>query len=176
MVSKTMELHRKEAPKRLKVAVITISTSKFESFIRRERFEDKSGDLIITTLKEKGHDIIFYTIIPDHKGLIKEYVKYIVDKYNPDVIITTGGTGITSTDVTIEALKELFEKEIEGFGEYFRKISIEKSGLGAIISRAIAGVYKKVAIFSLPGSPDGVKIGMEIIVNEVTHIVKHVKE
>ncbi len=173
---RTMEVHKKEAPKKLSIAILTISTSKFEQKIKGEKVEDLSGDIIKNEMKSMGNEIIFYTIIPDHKGIIKEFVKYIVDKYSPDVIITTGGTGITKTDVTIEAMKELFEKTIEGFGEYFRKISIERSGTGAIISRATAGIYKGVVIFCLPGSPDGVKIGMDIIKREIFHIVKHAKE
>ncbi len=173
---KTMEIHKREAPKKLRFAVLTISTSKFEKMIKNESVDDLSGRIIIEHIKNMGCETIFYTILPDHKGIIQEFIKYIIDRYNPDVIITTGGTGITRTDVTIEALEELFEKRLDGFGEYFRRLSVEKSGLGAIISRATAGIYKSIVIFSLPGSPDAVKIGMDIISREVFHIVKHAKE
>ncbi len=175
-----MEKHKSEAPKSVKIAVVTISTSKFDFLwsknLSLEETADESGKLIIKKLKDSGHEIVFYTIVPDHEGLIVEMIDHIIETYNPDVIITTGGTGITSKDVTIEALESIFDKKIEGFGELFRRISIEKVGYGALISRATAGVVDGVAIFALPGSPNAVEIGMEIILKEITHIVKHAKE
>ncbi len=175
-----MEKHRSESPEKVRVAVVTISTSKFDFLwsknLNLEETADESGKLIIKKLRDEGHDVVFYTIIPDHEGLIVEMIDHIIDTYNPDAIITTGGTGITSKDVTIEALENIFDKKIDGFGELFRKISIEKVGYGALISRATAGVVDGVVVFALPGSPNAVEIGMDIILKELTHIVKHARE
>jgi len=105
-----------------------------------------------------------------------EILDYIASTYAPDVVITTGGTGVGGKDVTIEALESVFDKKLEGFGELFRKISLKEVGSAALLSRATAGVYDDIAVFALPGSPDGVRTGMEIILKEACHIVKHVRE
>ena len=90
-----------------------------------------------------------------------------------DAIFTTGGTGLESRDITIETLKPLYDKEINGFGEIFRLKSYEELGSGALLSRASAGIYNKTIIFSMPGSPNAVKTAMDIISDEIGHLVKH---
>lgn len=179
-MSITTEKHKAQAPKKLKAGVVTISDSKHDYLWSKnktlEEAEDASGKLIINALKKAGHDVIFYTIIPDHEGLIVEMVDHVAFNYAPDIIVTTGGTGVGRKDVTIEALESIFEKSIEGFGEFFRKEGFEKLGSAALLSRATAGIYEGVVVFALPGSPDAVETGMGIILKEATHIVKHVKE
>ena len=93
-----------------------------------------------------------------------------------DVIITTGGTGLDSRDITVETVELLFNKKIEGFGELFRAKSFEEIGSAALLSRATAGIYKKTIIFSMPGSPNAVKTALNLIVDELPHFVHHVKK
>jgi len=172
----THELHKAKAPKKLSFAVITISNSKFIKFSNGENPEDLSGEKIISSLKENAHDVIFHTIIPDQEEMIYGIIDYVIEKFSPDVIVTTGGTGVSYSDVTIETLRSLFDKEMEGFGEIFRKLSYEEIGSSAILSRATAGIYSNTAIFALPGSPSAVELGIKLILQEAPHIVKHVKE
>ena len=93
-----------------------------------------------------------------------------------EVIITTGGTGISKRDITIETIKPLFQKELDGFGEIFRYESYKEVGTGAILSRATAGVYNGTLIVALPGSPHAVDLGMKIIIPELGHLVKHLND
>ncbi|MBI5229630.1 MogA/MoaB family molybdenum cofactor biosynthesis protein [Candidatus Micrarchaeota archaeon] len=171
-MSSTTAEHRKHAPKFVRAAVITVSDSKF----RGESTGDDSGSFILNALKNEGHEIAFYTIVPDVKAHIVEALEKASERYSPNVIVTAGGTGISPKDVTIEALEPLFEKKLDGFGEIFRSISYDRLGSTAFLSRATAGIYKNAVVFCLPGSPDAVKTGMELILREACHIVKHLKE
>lgn len=179
-MGETTDKHKAEAPKTLRAAVITVSDSKYDYLWSKnkslEETEDVSGKLIVDGLGEEGHEVVFYTIIPDHEGVIVETLDYIAATYAPDVIVTTGGTGVAWKDVTIEALESVFDKKLEGFGELFRKISFDELGSAALLSRATAGVFGDIAVFALPGSPDAVRTGLEIILKEAGHIVKHVRE
>lgn len=169
-----MEKHRKEAPKSVKGAVITLSDSKFKDFLNFKD-NDPSGSIIKDALRE-NNEVVFYSVIPDDAQLLLSMINHIIENYEVDIIITTGGTGIGSRDITIETLKDVFSKELDGFGEIFRYESYKELGTGAILSRATAGVYKEKLIFSLPGSPNAVNLGMKIILPELGHIVKHLKE
>lgn len=179
-MSDTTARHKAEAPKSLRAAVMTISDSKYDYLWSKnkslEEAEDVSGRYIIDTLKKNDHEVVFYTIVPDHEGVIVETLDHISSTYAPDIVITSGGTGIGERDVTIEALESVFDKKIEGFGELFRKISFDEVGSAALLSRATAGVCGGVVVFALPGSPDAVKTGMRLILKEAGHIVKHVRE
>jgi molybdenum cofactor biosynthesis protein B len=178
-MSETTKKHKEEAPSQVRVAVITISDSKFEYLWTKdeslEETEDISGKLIVEALKKAGHEVVFYTIIPDHSGLIAEMVDYIIERYSPEAIITTGGTGIGPRDVTIEALESLYEKSLPGYGELFRQRSFEEIGSAAMLTRASCGVIAGTVVFSLPGSPNAVKLGVELILSELTHLVKHAR-
>src|SRR3990172_8125454 len=179
MASKTTAAHKKKSPKSVKTAVVTISDSKHRyHWIGGKGVETKdlSGNRIITGLREKGHEVVFYCIIPDHAGLILETVDHIASTYSPDVIITTGGTGIGPRDVTIEAMESCFDKIVNGFGELFRLESMKEVGKAAMISRATAGIYNGVIVFCLPGSPNACETGMNLILQEIGHLVKHLKE
>ena len=173
MKSKTMEKHRRSSPSKLSCGVVTLSDSKFQDS-KEGRNTDESGELIIKTIEEK-YDLDSYCIIPDEGKKLLLAVEKMVDK-KIDVIFTTGGTGIGSRDITVETLTPLFEKELTGFGEIFRGETYKELGSGAILSRATAGVYKKTLIFAMPGSPNAVKLGLSIVINELNHLVKHLKE
>jgi len=187
MEGETTRKHRAKAPHKLKAAVLTVSDSKFDylwksrvdngySGVSGEESEDLSGELLVEGLRGEGHDISFYTVLPDHRAMIKSGIDFIVEKYSPDFIVTTGGTGISPWDVTIEAARELYHKEIDGFGEYFRERSFQEIGSAGMLSRASAGVYSGTVIFSLPGSPRACKLGLELIGKEAGHLVKHLRE
>ena len=109
--------------------------------------------------------------------MIQDEVMYVLGLSALDVAIFSGGTGITPTDITIETVTPFFEKTLPGFGEFFRRISYDKVGSAAVLSRAVAGVAKGKAIFCIPGSPDAVKTAVEmLILPEAPHIVKHARE
>lgn len=172
MKSKTMEQHKKNQ-KKVKVGIITLSDSKFKDTSKSED-EDISGQIIKLSLKDQ-HQILAYRLIPDDK----EFLLRILDEMRRDgaeVIITTGGTGISKRDITIETIKPLFQKELDGFGEIFRYESYQEVGTGAILSRATAGVYNGTLIVALPGSPHAVELGMRIIKPELGHMVKHLND
>jgi molybdenum cofactor biosynthesis protein B len=173
MNSETMEKHRASSPSKLSCGVITLSDSKYEDS-KKDENTDKSGELIINAIEEK-YSMDSYCIIPDNGKKLLIAIEKMIDK-KIDVIFTTGGTGIGNRDITIETLSPLFEKELTGFGEIFRAETYKKLGSGAILSRATSGVYNKTLIFAMPGSPNAVKLGISIVINELNHLVKHLKE
>lgn len=128
------------------IAVMTISDS-------RTLEDDKSGDLLVARLQEAGHTLSARTIVTDDKDKIIEALDGFTSDSEIDVVISTGGTGLTGRDVTPEAFRAVFEKEIEGFGEMFRFLSFQKIGTSTLQSRAVAGVAKGTYLFALPGSP-----------------------
>lgn len=145
----------------LNIAVMTVSDSRTEA-------DDKSGKILIDRLNDAGHNLAEKQIVADDIYQMRAVVsQWIAD---PDVhaVITTGGTGLTGRDVTPEAMKILYDKEIEGFGEVFRKISYDLISTSTIQSRAIAGLANGTVIFSLPGSPGACKDGWDgIIVHQL---------
>jgi molybdenum cofactor biosynthesis protein B len=174
MKSKSMEIHKKKAPKSVKAAVLTLSDSKYRD-LQSSEDTDLSGRLIVDSIKEKN-ELVHYKVIPDDAELLISSIEDMIMEHNAEVIITTGGTGIGPRDITIETLEPLFEKELLGFGEIFRYESYKELGTGAIMSRATAGIYKNTVIVSMPGSPNAVKTGLKIVVPELGHLVKHLKE
>ena len=176
-LSETVEKHKAEAPKRLNFAVITCSTSRYKEYVETRRINDPSGDLIIKILRENEHRVTMRKIVTDDKAEIQKAVMRAVKSRKVDVIITSGGTGISPKDVTIEAVQPLIEKELPGFGEIFRLLSYQEIGSAAILTRSIAGIIRGKAIFCLPGSPHSVSTALKkIILPEIGHIIKHVRE
>ena len=117
---------------------------------------DKSGAILVKKIKEENHKLIERKIVKDEKNKIKEILLEWIKKENLDVIITTGGTGLTGRDITPEAIKEIAHKEIPGFGELFRELSYKTIGTSAMQSRACAVLANGKYIFALPGSSGGV--------------------
>ncbi len=116
-------------------------------------------------------------VVADDKAMIEHAVKSVLGNPSVDAAIFSGGTGITSSDVTIETVSAFFEKTLPGFGEIFRKLSYDRVGSAAVMSRAVAGVAKGKALFCIPGSPDAVRISVELLISpEAPHIVKHARE
>ncbi len=170
-------LHRENTKSSFKCAMLTISTSRYEKYRsvdRPERAEDVSGKLIWGMIHVQGGDVVSYVLIPDDIEMIRETLKRYLYS-DADVIISTGGTGLSPADVTIEAVTPFLEKEIPGFGELFRQKSIEQVGNAVLLTRALAGVARQKAIFCLPGSPNAVKLALELVLPEMGHILKHIK-
>ena len=140
----------------INIAIITISDT-------RTIQNDKSGDLLEERIAISGHNLINRNIVKDDFEEITKCVRNLTDQKNIDVIISTGGTGLTGRDITPEVMKTLFDKSIEGFGEMFRWLSYSKIGTSALQSRALAGVSNGTYIFCLPGSPSACKDGWDDI-------------
>ena len=134
----------------INIAILTVSDT-------RTVESDKSGDLLKARIEDYGHRVVARSIVKDEIEVIQTEVKQWIESPSIDVVISTGGTGLTGRDVTPEAFKAIFEKEIEGFGELFRWLSFKKIGTSTIQSRAIAGVAGGTYIFALPGSTGACK-------------------
>lgn len=145
-------------------AVITISTS-------RTLDDDPSGDAIRDALESAGHRVVTREVIRDDLDRIQATANQLVDRRDVDVLITTGGTGVTPDDVTVEAIGPLFDKHLPGFGERFRRESESEIGTRSIATRATAGVIEGVPTFVLPGSESAVSLATdELILPEVGHL------
>jgi molybdopterin adenylyltransferase len=133
-----------------RIAILTVSDS-------RTRENDVSGDTLEMRVREAGHLIAARSIVPDDSQIIVGQLRVWIDDPGVDVVISTGGTGLTGRDVTPEAFRSVFEKEIDGFPVIFHRISFEKVGTSTIQSRACAGVARGTYLFALPGSPGAVR-------------------
>lgn len=147
------------------VAVVTVSST-------RSADDDPAGDAIAAAFKEAGHEVSIREVVRDNFDQVQADVDHLVNRDDVDVVVTTGGTGVTPDDVTIEAVKPLFDKEMPGFGELFRQLSFEEIGTRVVGTRAAGGIAGGVAVFCLPGSENAARLGSEeIIVPEATHLV-----
>jgi molybdenum cofactor biosynthesis protein B len=133
-----------------RIAILTVSDT-------RTRENDISGDTLEARVRDAGHIVAARVIVPDDHTEIVQYLRNWIDDPNVDVVISTGGTGLTGRDVTPEAFRSVFEKEIDGFSIIFHRISFEKIGTSTIQSRACGGVTRGTYLFALPGSPGAVK-------------------
>jgi molybdopterin adenylyltransferase len=143
----------------LSICVITISDTRSEQ-------DDKSGQLLIDKLTEAGHQLARRLIVKDDQAAIEASLRSAIADDAVDVVITTGGTGVTGRDVTPEAFKSVIEKEIAGFGELFRMLSFQQIGTSTIQSRAIAGVAGGTYLFALPGSTSACRDGWDWILKQ----------
>lgn len=175
-MSETTLEHKKKAPEEIGFCVITISDSRYKAQQKGGSSDDISGKLILEKLTDVGYNSLDYTILPDDKEKIAKKVSELIDTASVDVIICTGGTGISNTDVTIEALEGIIEKRIDGFGELFRKVSFDDIGASVMLTRVTAGVSRGVVIFAVPGSPNAVETSLRIMSKEIKHLVKHARE
>ena len=162
--------HKKIAPKKVNIGIITVSSTRaFE--------DDKSGQWISKRARKEGHDVVFYQVIPDKIEAITGMILEAINNHAPQVLLITGGTGISSSDVTIEAVLPMFEKELTAFAPLFAQLSFEKIDSAALLSRATAGIINKTILFCLPGSLKACKLACKhIIFPELGHLVKHARE
>jgi molybdenum cofactor biosynthesis protein B len=143
----------------VRIAIMTVSDT-------RDASNDKSGDTLAMRITEAGHILAARTIVTDDQAKIAAQLRNWIDDPMIDAVISTGGTGLTGRDVTVEAFRSLFEKEIDGFSALFHQISYAKVGTSTVQSRACAGVAKGTYLFALPGSPGAVKDGWDGILKQ----------
>ncbi|MHA1544249.1 MAG: molybdenum cofactor biosynthesis protein B [Alphaproteobacteria bacterium] len=141
------------------IAIMTVSNT-------RTLENDKSGRVLLRKIEEAGHTLAGRVIVSDEIEKITSQLKTWIDDPEVDVVISTGGTGVTGFDVTPEAFKSVFEKEIEGFGELFRMLSYKTIGTSTIQSRATGGVADGTYLFALPGSPGACRDGWELVLKD----------
>lgn len=137
----------------------------------RTAANDTSGDAIVEALTVAGHQVVARQIVRDEPALVRDFV--MAHAHDAQVVITTGGTGITSRDTTYEAISDLLERTLDGFGELFRMLSYAEIGSAAMLTRACAGTIGRTAVFALPGSHHAVALAMDkLIVPEIGHVVR----
>lgn len=153
----------------IKVAILTMS----DRGARGER-EDKSGEVIKEMVKALHGEVLAYEVIPDEKYIIKDRLIKFSDEIGVDLILTTGGTGVSPRDVTPDATLEVIEKELPGFAEAMRSEGLKKTPR-AMISRAVAGIRGATLIINLPGSPKAVKENLKVILEAIPHTIEKVK-
>lgn len=149
-----LDMNRDFTP--VRIAVLTVSDT-------RELEDDRSGDVLAARIDEAGHVLADRAIVKDEQDAIIERLADWIDSGEIDVIISTGGTGLTGRDVTVEAHQSIYEKEIDGFSALFHMVSAKKIGTSTMQSRACAGVTRGVYLFALPGSPGACKDGWDEI-------------
>jgi len=134
----------------IRIAVLTVSDT-------RTLTEDRSGDVLVSRLTGAGHTLADRKILPDERAEIADQLRAWCDEPEIDVVLSTGGTGLTGRDVTVEAHRDIYEKEIDAFGTVFTIVSMQKIGTSAVQSRATGGVCNGTYLFALPGSPGACK-------------------
>ena len=158
--------HKEKAPQSVSCAVLTISDS-------RTAEDDESGKLIKQRLSQDGHRVVAYAILKNEAESIKKKIGELLQQGELQVIITSGGTGVSHRDLTVETISPILEKKLDGFGELFRFVSYQEIGTASIMSRAVAGVARGKVILCLPGSLGAVTLAMEkIILPELGHMVR----
>ena len=136
----------------VQIAVLTVSDT-------RTTADDRSGDTLVRLIEADSHKVVAREIVKDDADALEAQLRRWIDDPQVDCVIATGGTGVTGRDVTPEAFKRVFDKEIEGFGELFRWVSFQKVGTSTMQSRAIGGVAGRTYLFALPGSTGACKDG-----------------
>ncbi len=143
-------------PKSVNVTVLTVSDTRTEE-------NDKSGDTLVERIKKAGHHLVEKRIVKDEVPLLKNTLEGWINSPDVDVVIATGGTGVTGRDVTPEVFESLYEKPIPGFGELFRSLSYQNIKTSTIQSRATAGVANGTFLFALPGSTGACRDAWDMI-------------
>ena len=162
--------HKTQAPASVGCYVLTVSDT-------RTPETDASGRAIRALLEEAGHSVTAHAIVKDEPSQVALAVRGQLADDRTRVIITTGGTGVTSRDGTFEAIDALLEKRLDGFGELFRMLSFHEIGAAAMMSRATAGTASRKAIFVLPGSENAVRLAMtKLILPELGHVVQQLNK
>ena len=157
--------HRAYAPSSLACSVLTVSDT-------RTRADDRSGDLIEQGLVAAGHRVVERTIVRDEPAAIRATVLRGIARREIDVVLVTGGTGVSPRDGSVEAVEPLLHKRLEGFGELFRSLSLADVGAAAQLSRAVAGTSGRTAVYLMPGSSGAVRLALErLILPELAHVV-----
>jgi molybdenum cofactor biosynthesis protein B len=162
--------HKRAAPRTVRCFVLTVSDTRTEA-------TDSGGLAIADMLAAAGHPAASRAIVKDDAAQVRAAIEREPDRGTSDVIITTGGTGITSRDSTYEATDALLEKRLAGFGELFRMLSYQQIGAAAMMSRATAGLARRHIVIALPGSEAAVRLAMEkLVLPELGHMVQQARK
>jgi molybdenum cofactor biosynthesis protein B len=146
-------------------AVVTVSST-------RSLSDDPGGDAVAAAFESEGHEVVTRELVDDSYDRVQGAVDNLVGRRDVDVVVTTGGTGVTPDDITVEAVETLFDKELPGFGEVFRSLSFQDIGTKVVGTRATAGVVDRTLVFCLPGSEHAARLGTEdVILPEIEHLV-----
>lgn len=157
--------HRAAGKRTVRCLVVTVSDT-------RTIDDDKSGATATECLSAAGHHVSRREIVKDERATIMSLVDDAIRDEGIDAVILTGGTGVAPRDVTYEAVQQVLEKPLDGFGELFRFLSYDEIGSAAMLSRAIGGIARETAVFALPGSTKAVRLGIErLIAPELGHIL-----
>lgn len=158
------EEHRRAAAQSVGCAILTVSDT-------RTIATDSSGTLMADLLREAGHRVVDYQIINDEPEAVRRACEDWSTNAQVQVILTNGGTGIAARDTTYDALASMLDKRLDGFGELFRMLSFQEIGAAAMLSRAVAGVYRQRVIIAMPGSTNAVQLAMErLVLPELAHL------
>lgn len=147
----------------LGVAVLTVSSS-------RSLDDDPAGDAIVAAFEDAGHDIATRDLVGDEYDGVQSALSALTKRDDVDVVVSTGGTGVTPDDVTVEAAERLFGKRLPGFGELFRRESYDEVGVMVVATRATAGIVEGTLVFCLPGSENAASLGSDIAVEAAGHL------
>lgn len=170
MTADTEKDHPHDVVSDVSFAILTISSS-------RTLETDESGDALAATIEDHDMTVAVRELVGDDPDAIAATVEALAERDDVDTIITSGGTGLSPEDVTVEALAPRFDRAIPGFGELFRYLSYEDIGPRALLSRAFGGVIDGVPVFCLPGSKQGATFGTEeLVLPTIGHIIGHVQE
>lgn len=158
--------HKRLENKAVGCAVLVTSDSRTEE-------TDESGKLIKQRLQDKGHKVVYYTILKNDAAILKNKIVELIQQEEVQVIITSGGTGLSHKDVTVDTVQAMLEKQLDGFGELFRQLTYQELGTASIMSRATAGVINGKIIICFPGSMGAATLAMDkIILPEIGHLVR----
>lgn len=161
----SLEIHRAAAPAALRFALIVTTDS-------RSATDDRTAPLVRERLALAGHELVDARLAPNEAGDIQDALHELLHVRGVDAVIVSGGTGFSSRDITVDAVRPLLERVVEGFGELFRFLSFQEIGAAAMLSRAIAGTARGRAVFVLPGSPQAVALALEkLILPEAPHLI-----
>ena len=170
-------MHKKGAPRSVKFILIIVSDTRYREFKSGRVTSDKTSEIVRTILNQTQHKLVGIEYVPDEIELIQKAVLEVIAMQKADVVLLSGGTGITKRDVTVQAIKPILERELQGFSVLFHMLSYNDVGTATMISRAFAGVKAGIVIFGMPGSPNAVRLALKnIILPEISLIVKHAKE
>jgi len=158
------EDHHHHDVEQVGAAVVTVSST-------RSLDDDPAGDAIVAAFEDEGHEVVTRELLQDNYDGVQSTLDHLVSRKDVDVVVSTGGTGVTPDDVTVEAVQALFDKKLPGFGELFRRLSYDEVGTRVVGTRAAGGVSDGTPVFCLPGSENAARLGSEeVVVPEVGHL------
>jgi molybdopterin adenylyltransferase len=162
------EQHRKEGRRHLRVVVVTVSSSRYSKMKGGAEYTDESGDAAAEEAGRAGHNVTRRALISDDRAMLRREVRGFLAG-SDDVLLFTGGTGLSPRDITVETVQPFFDKELEGFGELVRRLGYDEIGSAAVLTRATAGVVSGKLILCMPGSPGAVRTAMRAFAGEFGH-------